>query len=685
MRSAASGIRALRALSVDWPGIGPRLAGVIIAVVALTVLIMPLPSFAIDLLLAVSMGAAAGVLLMALVAPDPAQLTAMPPMLVLAGLGRIVLCLCVTRRVLATGAGGALVATVGGAAAAGDPIAGPGILIILIIVQLLMVTGGLSRMAEVAARFALDALPGKQMGLDTAVSSGHLSARDARTEATRLEQEANFYGAMDGAGRLLRGEAVAAAVIVALTAFVGAARSVGAGQPLAQVARDYALLATGHGLVTILPALVMAAAAAVMVSRSAHGSPLVEQVSAQALVNPWPLLAGAAALIGLGLVPGVVKVPTLGAGAMLAVGAWRLYRSSRHGQGQSSSPKSVSALHPVGELVIELGMGLLDLVEDPDGLMKLLPALRQRCSQEIGFDIPPVLVRDSLELGATEYAFVFRSGTLTRGTVRPGRVLAIPPVAGAMPDMGAPAEFADGRAGVWVGPAEAGELAAAGYELMTAEEALAEHMRIALCRHADEILDLERAAAILNQLWREHPALREQAEAAGLGVPLFRHVCGELLRSGIPVRDPLSIVEGIIDALPATTDPEQIALMVRPRLAGMLTDYLTTNGRIRAIILAPKLEDELAEAAQRENGHTVAALMPARADAWVHLLDEVGREHGWGRPIAVICEQRSLLPLQFLCRQARACLIAIRAIDLTPTANIEYVARIEPEQLDRIA
>ncbi len=683
MRSAFSA-QPWRALTTAWPTVGPQVVGLALAAAAMLVPVVPLPATVVDLLLAVSLGTAAGVLLLALATPDPARLTSMPPLLVLTSLARIVLCLCVTRLVLVAGTGGGLVQTVGTVAGAGDPVAGVGLLVVLVIVQLVMVTAGVGRMAEVAARFALDALPGKQMGLDTAVGGGHLSAREAQGEVARLEQEANFYGAMDGAGRLLRGEAVAAAVIVALTGIAGAARALGAGTDLAEAARHYAVLATGQGLVTVVPALVMAAAAAVMVSRSAHGSPLVDELGAQMIVGPWPLAAAAVALIGLGLVPGVAKLPSLLGGVALAAGAWWLGTRPERGDGglAPSGGGDGQAAQPTGHLVIELGMGLLELVEESGELMELLPATRRRCSEELGFLTPSVTVRDSVDLRATEYALVFRAGTLARGTVRPGRILAVPPLAGAMPDVGRPAELPDGRAGVWVAPEQTRELAAMDYELLTAAQALAEHLRIALRRHAGQIFDLERASEALTALWREHPTLRGAAETAGMGVPVFRHVCGELLRTGVPLHDRLSIVEGIIEALPGGGDPERIALEVRPRLAAMLSDHLAVDGRIRAIVIAPELEDELAAAAHREGGHTVAALMPARAGAWVDLLDQVGSEHGWGRPVAVVVEPDGLLPLVSLCRQARPWLVAVRAIDLAPEARVEYVARLEPEQLD---
>lgn len=674
---------AVRWVASAWRRGGPGLAGVVVAVAAALALLIPLPPLVVDLLLALSLGAAAGVLLAAVAAPEPARLTAMPPLMVLISLARIVLCMCVSRLILTAGEAGTLVPALGRVMGGGDVLAGLGMLVVLAVVQVVMVTTGVGRMSEVAARFALDALPGKQMGLDTAVSGGHLSAAEARGEVRRLEQEANFYGAMDGAGRLLRGEAVAAIVIVALTAAAGVARAMGSGMEAGQAWSTYVLLATGQGLVTIIPALVSGAAAALLVSRSASASSLTRELGAQMLISPWPLVAAAAALLALGLLPGVAKAPTLLGGAVLAVVAWWLMRAG--GPAPERSPSEAPGADEQGDehagLVLELGLGLLDLVEEPDSLMELLPDLRREVGRRLGFAIPPITVRDSLDLRATEYAIVFRAGTLSRGTVRPGRVLAVPPGAGATPDVGQPAELADGRTGVWVEPDEAGELAAGRYSLMSPREVLAENLSIILRRRAAQIFNLESAAAMLRRLRGDHAALIDEAEAAGLSVGLFRRVCARLLWAGVPLHDLISVVEGITEALPQEQDAERLALAVRPRLAGMLSDHLAEDGRVRALSLSPTLEEELAEAALREGDRTVAALPPARAAAWVDLLDQAGREHGWGRPLAVLTEPRSLLPLQWLCRQAQSELVALQATDLSPRVQVEHVARLEPEQL----
>ncbi|NLO04519.1 MAG: FHIPEP family type III secretion protein [candidate division WS1 bacterium] len=672
-------LRRCRAAMCSGTREGSRVLVVVIAAAVMLALLLPLPPSLVDVLLALGLGSAVGVLVVAMVVPDPLSLTSVPPVLVMTSLGRIVLCVAISRLALSRGEGGSLAQTLGQAAGGGDAIAGAGVLIVLAVVHLVMVTTGVGRMAEVAARFALDALPGRQMGLDSAIAAGHLSAQESRTVLARLEGEASFFGAMDGATRLLRGEAVAAIVIVAVTAIGGVAHALAGQADPADAVAAAATLATGHGLVTLLPALVMTVAAGLVLSRSTGDASLIEQVSGQMLLSPWPAAAAAVALIGLGLFPGVAKLPTLLSGALLiGLACWAGWRGSSE---QTGEPHRARPGGSSSQLALEVGIGLLEVVQSSDGLMEALPKLRERLSRRLGFAIPGIVVRDSLELGATEYAVVYRAGTLARGQIRPGRVLAVAPRAGVMPDFGAMAELPDGRTGVWVTAEEATELADLGFILMAPREALMAHLRSILLRHAAELCDLERAAKLIEEVARSHPAVAEAAKAAGIEAGLLRRVCAELLSGGISLRDPVSVLEAMVEAVAHSRDPEEIALRVRPALGAMIADDLSDGGRIRAIMLAPELHEALAEATVREDGRQVAAMMPAVASAWEDLLNQVGTEHGWGRPVALIAEPRSLAALQSLCRRVGPAIVAVRPTDLAPEAQMECIVTLRPEQL----
>ncbi len=670
MRKTATVHEMLRALGSQ------QTLAVALAVAALVVVALPLPALVVDLLLALGIGMAVGTLVVALMSPAPARLASLPATLVLGALARIALCLCVSRLILATGEGGALTSTLGGVLSGADPLAGLGMLVALAVIQLVMITAGVGRMSEVAARFALDAMPGRQMALDTAVSRGQVSADEARETATVIEQEASFYGAMDGAARLLRGEAVATVAIVALTAIAGGIRGATTTPDPAAAASHAALLAVGQGLVIILPALVASAAAAIVVTRSASRSGLLAQASDDMLVNAWPLVAGAVALLAVGLAPGVAKIPVLLAAGALGVAAWRLRARSD----APPEPAGQSAT-PISELLVETGLGLLDIIEGPDGLAARVAEAREDLNAALGFQMPPTTVSDSIDLRATEFTISFRGTTIAQGIVRPQRVLALPPSAGAVPDVGRPGELADGRAGVWVTSDQARSLASVGYDLLTPVAVIVADMQVAVRRRAAELFDLETATHLLEAIERGHPAVVREAREAGLTPSLLRQVGGRLLECRLPMRDPLAVIEALVEGLAESSDAETLAFACRPRLAGMISAAVAPQGRARALELAPELQQELVDCVHRTDTGTVAALAPERLAVWVDALDNLGRECAWGQALVVICEPRALPALAHLCARTSAELVALTSSDLTPTVAVEFIARLTPDQL----
>ena len=326
-------------------------------------------------------------------------------------------------------------------------------------------------------------------------------------------------------------------------------------------------------------------------------------------------------------------------------------------------------------------MGLLDLVDGPEGLATQLGSLRSEVSAEVGFALPAATIRDSIDLRATEYLLALRGIEVARGIVRPQRLLAVPPTAGVMPDVGRPGELGDGRIGVWVTEDEARALSSMDYQLMTPAQAILEHLRLALRRNAAELFDLELAARMLREMTASHPELMGEARGAGLTAPLLRQVCDRLLEAGVPLRDPVPVVEALAEGLPGTSDPEELALLCRRRLARAIAAQVAPHGRLRALGLADELQDELAESAHRPADRTVAALSPERGAAWVKALGEAAREHGWGRPLALLCSQRCLLPLMHLCSQIKPELIPLAPGELPPSVSVEFVARLDPEHL----
>jgi len=390
---------------------------------------VPLPAWVVDVLLAANLAGATGLLLMAILTPRPVELSTLPSMVVLSSLARVLLTLAVARLVVTSGHAGYLAVTLAGVAGLNNPVASLGCLLTLAVVQFVVVTAGVTRLAEVAARFALDALPGKQLIME---SAGRGKAEASASTATDLEREANFYGAMDGAARFLRGETIAVVAIVALTPLVRLAAVGLQGEGW----QGLALAVAGHGLIILIPALLVGAAAAIMVARASASSGLAEEVSQQLFGSPAVIFGVALACLVLALVPGVAKLPLLAVAVGLAIWGWFLAVRSTEPKGETAAQLATteapsSAVAPQ----LQLGWGLLDLLEDGERpLLDELARLREEMSAHLGFSLPGFVVADSEKLEIDQYQIVFRGSVLGSGYLRLSRKLATAPRAELLPD-----------------------------------------------------------------------------------------------------------------------------------------------------------------------------------------------------------------------------------------------------------
>ncbi len=666
-------------------GIGPLIVAAVLAGGAVMLVGIPLPALVVDLLLAANLAAAVVLLTVALVSPRPVELSAFPTVIVLTSLARILLCLAVGRLIVTAGQAGGLATTLAQVAALNNPVASLGTLVTVGIVQFIVVTAGVGRLAEVGARFALDALPGKQLALDSAFSGQRISEAESHQRATRLEAEANFYGAMDGAARFLRGETVAILVIVALTPVVRlltGALSPGAGS-------DLALLIAGHGLIILLPALLSGAAAAVMVARAGSASPLIAEVTSQFLQRPGPVVAAAAACLLLALVPGMAKLPLLMVAVGLGVWGWLLMRGKVPSSEAETAPESEAAptAGPVSTTPqILVGWGLLDLLTDGRAqFLEELAQLRCQLSSQLGFALPAFTIRDSSELGVNEYSFVFRGSTVGRGEAHLSRRLAVGRELEAVPPVGLSATFPDGRPAAWVTPEQEHGLAANDWELLTARQAILTHLRRTLRQHAAELFDIQRATEVIDALRPTHPAVVAEAEELGLTASLLAGVGQELLKKGLPVADYLSLIEALTEGLKTTTDVRGLSDAARRAMQGTNTQLLAPKGVLYALQLSADVEERLTSVAGSQQT-TEAVLPPEQAAAWRQLLANlVARYRRPQHPIALLCSSQVRRVLEQVAIQFVPDLVIIEPDEVLGNIQIYPMHQISADQLSTIA
>ncbi len=650
------------------------------AVGALILLMVPLPAWVVDVLLAANLAGATGLLLMAILTPRPVELSTLPSMVVLSSLARVLLALAVARLVVTSGHAGYLAGTLAEVAGLNNPVASLGCLLTLAVVQFVVVTAGVTRLAEVAARFALDALPGKQLIME---SAGRARAEASAPTATDLEREANFYGAMDGAARFLRGETIAVVAIVALTPLVRLAATGlqgGAWQGLA-------VTVAGHGLVILIPALLVGAAAAIIVARASASSGLTEEVSQQWFGSPVVIFGVALACMVLALVPGVAKLPLLVVAVGLVIWGWFLAVGSTEPKQETAAQLATtetpsSAVAPQ----LQLGWGLLDLLEDSGRpLLDELAHLRDEMSAHLGFNLPGFVVIDSEKLEIDQYQVVFRGSVLGTGHLRLSRKLATAPRAELLPDEGALVELPDSRYGKWVRAEQTQDAYQDEVSLLDAVQFLLEHLCWLLRAQAARFFDTQRASELLEQLRVTHQAVVAEARAAGLSASMLAEVGSKLLGQGIPLGDPVALVEALAAGLNQGADSDELANMARRRMSAVITQMVAPDGIVGVIALAPAVERKLLEV-HHESGGELPVVGPGEAGRWRLVLEDLIAQHRLAnRPVVLLCDRTIRPVLAELAEAVVPSLIVLQPDELAAETEVDNLHTITLSELGEVS
>jgi len=607
----------------------PRRTGETIAAVAvigiLAILILPVPAPALDVLLAFSIALSVLMLLVGLGIKRPLDFSVFPSLLLLSTLFRLGLNVATTRLILlhggsGAGAAGAVIETFGRFVVGGSLVVGLVIFLILLVVNFVVITKGSGRVSEVAARFTLDAMPGKQMAIDADLAAGIIDDREAKTRRTTLSQEAEFFGAMDGASKFVRGDAIAGLLITAVNLVGGLATGLFRdGLSLKQAIDTYSLLTIGDGLVSQMPALLVSTAAGIVVTR-AEGADLGSQVGGQIFGNARVLGSTAAVLAVLALLPGL----PMAAFGSLAAGAFLLSRRvDKANRTKSQKPASAAAAEAkapeklqdvlaMDALELHVGYGLLPLIDLDKGgeLPGRVTALRRKLAEELGIVLPSVHLRDDLRLDATEYRLLLRGLEVARGVAHADRLMALDPsgrapavegIAGKEPAFGLPA--------VWISQGDRPRAEALGLTLVDAASVVATHLSELLRRHAHELVGRQEMQELLAVCAKEAPKLVEDVVPATITLGELVRVVRGLLREQLSVRDLRTILEAVADAAPRSKDTGFLVEAARRRLSRQITAKVTGGaGAVRAITLDRPSEELLRSSLGVSDGE--AALAP---------------------------------------------------------------------------
>jgi flagellar biosynthesis protein FlhA len=580
-------------------------------------LVVPLPSVILDLFLAASIGLSITVLLVTLYANEPVEFSSFPLLLLLLTLFRLALNVASTRLILSKGHAGEVIQAFGQFVIGGNYVVGIVLFLILVAINFIVITKGAGRVAEVAARFTLDAMPGKQMAIDADLSAGLIDEAQARKRREEIARQADFYGAMDGASKFVKGDAVAAILITAINIVGGII--IGVVQrdlSFADSASTYTILTVGEGLVSQLPALIVSTAAGIMVTRATESTRVGVVLTQQLGSQPRAMWMAAAVLGAFGLIPGLPALPFLllgGTFALLARGAdagvTKRAAEAAAGTALVGGPRGANAgpveevadplrdLLQIDPIELEVGYALIPLVDEKQGgdLLERIGLLRKQAAMELGILIPQIRIRDDIRLPANEYVIKLRGAEIARAEVMPRFLLAldtgtvVAPIEGMAtidPSFGMPAR--------WIAPTRRADAEASGYVVVEPTTMVSTHLMETMKAHAADLLGRQDVQQMVDSLKKTHPALVEELIPNRVTLALLHRVLQRLLRERVPIRDLVSILEALGDAAETTKDAEALTEHVRRSLGNVIARlYMDTDGSVRAITVGARLEASL--------------------------------------------------------------------------------------------
>ncbi len=670
----------------------------------LGVMVIPLPAILLDLLLAFSITTALVILLVAMYTVKPLQFSVFPGLLLVVTLFRLSLNVASTRLILGDAYAGKIIQAFGSFVVKGNYVVGFVIFLILIIINFVVITKGAGRVAEVAARFTLDAMPGKQMSIDADLNAGLIDEREARRRREEISREADFYGAMDGASKFVRGDAIAGLIITLLNIFGGFVigvlqRKMGFSESL----QTYTLLTVGDGLVSQIPALVISTSAGIIVTRAASESNLGRDLAVQILSEPRAIVIAAGVLVFLGITPGMPVVPFFALAIAAGTVAYKVKNAQKAAEelespeippGEGPEEENIEDYLQVDTLELEIGYSLIPLVDAQQGgdLLSRITHIRRECALELGVLIPPLRIRDNIQLKPNEYLVKIRGDEVGRGELMVGRYMALNPGTAEDELPGTKAtEPAFGLEAIWILESERERAELAGYTVVEAPAVLCTHLAEMLKVHAHQILCREDVRRLLDNVKKEQPTLVEELVPDLLTVGSIEKVLKNLLRERVPIRDMITILETLADYTLMTKDPDLLTEYVRNALSRTLSKpYYDENGTIRAITLDPEVEQTLTNILKQLRGSAESvgenSNLPIPPEVFRNLCDSLSSEAEKmtleGRPPLVLCSPTVRPYFKKLIDPILPGLAVLSYNEIPPNVGLQSVGKVRLKNAD---
>ncbi|WP_308639261.1 flagellar biosynthesis protein FlhA [Paenibacillus silvisoli] len=654
-------------------------------------MVIPIPPALLDVLLIVNISIALMIMLISMNTQDALQFSIFPALLLITTVFRLALNVSTTRNILAHAHAGKVVETFGNWVAGGQIAIGFVVFLILVVVQFIVITKGSERVAEVAARFTLDAMPGKQMSIDADLNAGLINEQQAKERRQKIEREADFYGSMDGASKFVKGDAIASIIILIINLIGGFVIGMSVhGLSFSDSLHTFSVLTIGDGLVSQIPALLISTATGLIVTRAASEGNLAHDVTVQMFRYPKLLyiVAGTLTLLGIGTPIG--PIATLPTAAIIAFGAYRMQNAQKQEQQAQEileeeqeieevrSPESVISLLQVDPIEFEFGYGLIPLADTQQGgdLLDRIIMIRRQCALELGLVVPVIRIRDNIQLKPNEYIIKIKGNTVARGELLLNHYLAMSPGYDDESIVGIDTvEPAFGLPAIWIDEPTKERAELTGYTVVDPPSVVATHLTEVIKRHAHELIGRQETRALIDNVRESYPALVDELIPSILNVGDIQKVLSKLLKEKISIRDMVTIFESLADHGPYTKDPDILTEYVRQALSRQITQQFSHNGdTLRVITVGPMLEKKIAESVQSSEQGSYLALDPVSTQTiYQKLTEQVNKQIQSGNQPIVLASPTIRMYLRQIVERTMQDIPVLSYSELEPSIEVQSI------------
>lgn len=654
-------------------------------------MVVPIPTWLLDVLLVLNISTALMILLIAMNTTDALHFSIFPTLLLITTVFRLSLNVSTTRLILRDANAGHVVETFGNFVAGGQLAIGFVVFLILVVVQFIVITKGSERVAEVAARFTLDAMPGKQMSIDADLNAGTINDQQARERREKIEKESDFYGAMDGASKFVKGDAIASIIIVLINLIGGIIIGMAVhGFDIMKALSTYSVLSIGDGLVSQIPALLISTATGIIVTRAASEGNLAHDMSSQLFRYPRLLYIVAGTVALLGLATPIPFITTMPYALILVIAGYRLQKNlDRQKQEEQliveereieevRSPESVISLLQVDPIEFEFGYGLIPLADTQQGgdLLDRIIMIRRQCALEMGLIVPVIRIRDNIQLKPNEYVIKMKGNMVARGELLLNHYLAMSPgfeddsVTGIETQ-----EPAFGLPALWIDEATKERAELAGYTVVDPPSVVATHLTEVIKKHAHELIGRQETKALVESVKETYPALVEELIPSIVGVGDVQKVLAKLLKEKISIRDLVTIFETLADYGKYTKDPEVLTEYVRQSLSRQITQqYAQVSEPLKVITISPNTEKKIAEAVQQSDQGSYLAMDPVSTQSiYQKLTEQVNRLVQSGQQPIILTSPTIRMYMRQLLERSMQDIPVLSYSELEPNIEVQSV------------